>query len=273
MGNVVNLARKEFSDLLGSKLVLIILSVYLCIFLATVYTNYSIYCQYGFENGERAVRSLLGVLIMILLDYGSVVALIIGFSAIYKEVESNALNTLLVKPVYRDTIINGKFLAGFAFLVCVTVFSALMYVVLILVLYGSGIASYLISFLGLLPIGLFISLASMAVFFSLAFLITLLFKEKRSAMFVNVLAWLVIVDTIPSMNFAGSIGYLFGGDMEVTNDLLFLSPKGISNLILLKTTDLSTTLSVSLPEVFGLIIYVVVLVVLCYIVFLRRDVA
>lgn len=53
---------------------------------------------------------------------GSVIGILFGFNAIRSEEAQGTLNRLAAQPIYRDTIINAKFLAG-ATAVCVIVFA------------------------------------------------------------------------------------------------------------------------------------------------------
>ena len=44
--------------------------------------------------------------------FGPLVGLILGFDTINRERNEGTLSKLLSQPIYRDTVINGKFLAG-----------------------------------------------------------------------------------------------------------------------------------------------------------------
>lgn len=46
------------------------------------------------------------------LFFGPIIGLILGFDAINRELSSGTLGRVLSQPVYRDSVINGKFLAG-----------------------------------------------------------------------------------------------------------------------------------------------------------------
>ena len=53
--------------------------------------------------------------------FGPIIGLSLGFDAINKERTSGSLSVLLSQPIYRDSVINGKFLAGTAALSLLTV--------------------------------------------------------------------------------------------------------------------------------------------------------
>jgi ABC-2 type transport system permease protein len=50
----------------------------------------------------------------LLLFWGPLVGLILGFDNINRERNEGTLSKLLSQPIYRDAVINGMFLAGVA---------------------------------------------------------------------------------------------------------------------------------------------------------------
>ena len=46
--------------------------------------------------------------------FGPLIGLILGFDSINRERNEGTLSKLLSQPIYRDAVINGKFLAGVA---------------------------------------------------------------------------------------------------------------------------------------------------------------
>ena len=64
--------------------------------------------------------------------FGPLLGIIIGFDAVNRERTGRTLSKLVAQPIYRDAIINGKFLAG------VTMISIVM-VSLVLIISGLGI--------------------------------------------------------------------------------------------------------------------------------------
>ena len=51
--------------------------------------------------------------------FGPIIGIALGFDAINRELSSGSLVTLLSNPIYRDSVINGKFLAGFATIITI----------------------------------------------------------------------------------------------------------------------------------------------------------
>ena len=279
MSNVMVVAKKEFGDLIRSKVVTIIVLVFLFMFLVNVVQNWLIYQQYGFGDDARAVRSLFGVFIAIVSDYGSLVALMLGFSAVYNERRNGALNTLLSKPLYRVTVINGKLVCALVFLSCMTVASTIMYVALLLVLYGSAIMPYLGPFFGLLPLALLVSFITMAIVYSVSVLFAIAIRDTATALLTCVLYWIVMFNVVPSQGFAGNLAVVFNNNIFSSGYqaaealLLNLSPKGIANVIIGGSTDLPATLSGSINSLLVLLAYLAITIAISYGAFLWRDIS
>ena len=62
--------------------------------------------------------------------------LILGFDTINRERNEGTLSKLLAQPIYRDTVINGKFLAGVAMITVMMVSIVLVITALGLIILG-----------------------------------------------------------------------------------------------------------------------------------------
>ncbi|NIU58556.1 MAG: ABC transporter permease subunit, partial [Phycisphaerae bacterium] len=51
-------------------------------------------------------------LVQFVAFFGPLVGLVLGFDTINRERNEGTLSKLLSQPIYRDVVINGKFLAG-----------------------------------------------------------------------------------------------------------------------------------------------------------------
>jgi ABC-2 type transport system permease protein len=71
-------------------------------------------------------------LIQFIAFFGPLMGIILGFDAINRERSSRTLSKLVAQPIYRDAVINGKFLAG-----VVTI--AVMLLAIILLISGLGL--------------------------------------------------------------------------------------------------------------------------------------
>ncbi len=56
---------------------------------------------------------------LVFVTVGALLAIVMGFNLITREKESGTLKLLLTRPAYRDSVINGKAIAGFATIVVV----------------------------------------------------------------------------------------------------------------------------------------------------------
>jgi ABC-2 type transport system permease protein len=71
-------------------------------------------------------------LVKFIAFFGPLIGLVLGFDAINRERASGTLSKLVSQPIYRDAVINGKFLAG-----VVTI--SIMLTALVMMLTGMGL--------------------------------------------------------------------------------------------------------------------------------------
>ena len=119
MSGLGALYRKEMADHIRSKRFLIVLCLILLTSFASVYGAVSVLSDavasdpdYNFlklitlsGNSSPSFLSFIALL-------GPFVGLTLGFDAINSERSEGTLNRLVSQPIYRDCVINGKFLAG-----------------------------------------------------------------------------------------------------------------------------------------------------------------
>lgn len=275
--NTLTIAKKEFTELISNRLTLVIIIIYLLLIVKTLYDfNYIVSSQ---QDGKPQIAvSILGGIYYILTFYGSFICIIIGFLSIYTEIHRNAITTLLVKPIYRDNIINGKLLGAFCFIMCIFGLVTALFLSMIFIYYGNILYGInLINFFYRLLIVLCISFIYVAIYFSLSVLLTILIKDAAYALIAGIMIF-IIFGIIPSVNFAGNIAFIFGIKEQASiNILTELSPVGISNSITNSNLfDPSTSLQLALNSVYGeiskLILITVISLVFSYIVFMRRDI-
>ncbi|MCX5908632.1 MAG: ABC transporter permease subunit [Deltaproteobacteria bacterium] len=75
-------------------------------------------------------------LIQFISFFGPLIGIVLGFDAISRERSSRTLSKLVAQPIYRDAIINGKFLAGVITIVIMLVAIVLLISALGLILVG-----------------------------------------------------------------------------------------------------------------------------------------
>lgn len=279
MSNTLIIAKKEFSNLLRDPCILFILAVYSILALNSIAYDIDIYFYRGMISGNSDfVSVILEQEINILTRYGSVIALMIGFSSMSSEQMGNALKTLITKPLYRDTIINGKLLGCLGFLTCVFGYITVFFLSMLLVFYGGMTVNVLPLVLEKLPFLIFISLVYVTIFMLLSMLISTAVRGKGVALMLTILSFFFIDSLLLNINFAWSISILFGDNSE--NVLRFfwaIAPPGIlssiiNNCIYRTPADLIQTLSNISFDLSKLLIMAVVLVALNYSLLLRRDI-
>jgi ABC-2 type transport system permease protein len=197
------LYRKEFADYFRSLRFMIILLLIAGVGIASVYMG-----SRGFQdviNGtsESAVSTdfmFLNLFVMsgknfwsfatIMMLLGPVVGLMLGFDAINGERSHRTLSRLLAQPIYRDAVVNAKFLAGVT-VIAIMVFS------LGFVISGGGML-----LIGLVPTleellrilaYLFFTVVYISLFLALSQLLSLLFRHAATSALTGIAIWLFFV--------------------------------------------------------------------------------
>jgi ABC-2 type transport system permease protein len=273
---LATIAGKEFTDLIGSKVVIVTLLVYLVLVGLVVYSFYYSVTNFGFSRpGERLIVLTFN-LVQILVEYGSIMAVIIGFTSMWNETRNNALSVLMVKPIRRNSIILGKLIGALGFIACLSVLSTVAYVSGLLLLTGDITGPSVETFIGWTPMILALSLVCDTIFLLLAMLFVVLLRDVILALFLGVLSWIILNEFIPNVAFAGNLSLLFGPNQEAADSFFnSLSPVGSVNQIFLYVKDndnILTTITDHGPIVIRLLAILIVLVALNYFVFARRDI-
>ncbi len=271
MGNVLIIARKDFSDLIGNHSVLMVLFVYfLMVICSALYARDLMY-----SNTLSAL--LLGISYSI-RSYGSIIGLVIGFSVMTGETIGGALNTLAAKPLYRDTIITGKILSCTVFILCVFGFVVIFYTALMLVLCGDAVGNVMGDYLCRLPFVLLLVTLNALFYMFLSIFISIIVKRPGVALLLSSVLFIFLDQIAPSVSFAGNIGVVLGNDhigdlvagispVYAWGNVMFID--GLSDA----TVSLTGVLNACWPDLVWLFLYVVILLFVCYTVFIRRDIS
>lgn len=132
-------------------------------------------------------RGALFSLVQFVAFFGPLIGLILGFDTINRERSEGTLSKLLSQPIYRDSVINGKFLAG-----VVTI--AIMMVSIILVVTGLGL-----KMVGVIPgieeiwrilIYLIISIIYISFWLGVAILFSILFRSIATSALAALAVWI-----------------------------------------------------------------------------------
>ena len=186
--------RKELADQLASKrfyifFILVLAAAIFATYIATqtimgmvTEDTEFIFIIIFTASGEAMPFSFLFFLVFFI----PIISIALGFDAINSERNSGNLSRLLSQPVYRDAIINGKFLAGLAVL-------AIIVVSIIAIVAGLGLR-----IIGVPPAGeevlrlvgfALISIVYGASWMALAVLFSTLFKSATTSMLASIGLW------------------------------------------------------------------------------------
>lgn len=279
MGNVWKIARKEFVDLLSSRMVLIVLVAFLINTIMVTYMYYE-----GVNNmipggGKLRFGDNPGIagdnfVFFSLSLFGIVIGIIVGCSSIASERIGNALNTLATKPLYRYTIINGKLIGIFAFLSCVMIFFTFLFTLIYLAFCSNAIIPHFADYLCRLPFVIIVAMACVLVFLTMSMLIALLVKDQAFALIISAICAFVSDNMV---NFSYYLDTIFP-NTGLTDLSTNLSPQGLISFrvqdALMNTMDNSLDAFASVvPQLIQLVVYALVFMTLSYIIFLRRDIS
>lgn len=180
-----------------SKRFVVIFGLYFIIFGLAVYAIKDYLVQMGVPSVESNELSLWGVSaeiyttplailftvnMMIITVLGAVLGAALGADAINREVESGTVRVLLGHPVYRDEIINGKFL-GMGLLIAVTYLVSYLIMVAAMLLLGIPLDGESL-FRGFLAI--LVTMLYTLVFLSFGILLSTLSKKPETSMLAGV---------------------------------------------------------------------------------------
>jgi len=126
-------------------------------------------------------------LVQFVAFFGPLIGLILGFDTINRERNEGTLSKLLSQPIYRDAMINGKFLAGVVMIV-------LMMSSILLVVSGLGLI-----ILGVIPgieeicrlfIYLIISIFYLSFWLGISILFSIVFRSVATSALAGIATWI-----------------------------------------------------------------------------------
>ena len=195
MSGVYTVFRKELADHFSSYRFIILFALIAMVSLITVYMAGT-----SLREALQGVAKPRFVFLMIFTStgalfslsqfvafFGPLIGLILGFDSINRERTSGTLSKIVSQPIYRDSIINGKFLAG------VTTIAIILTSILLLV---SGIGLRL---LGVVPgieevlrvaIYFAISLFYISFWLAISILFSVLFRSIATSALASVALWI-----------------------------------------------------------------------------------
>ncbi len=215
-----------------------------------------------------------------------VVGIILGFDTINSEQNSGTMSRLLSQPIYRDSVINGKFLAG-----VVTI--AIMLTSLVMIVGGIGI-----KMIGIAPTSeeivrllffLIISIIYGAFWLGIAMLFSIFFRRVATSALASIAVWLLFgfIFLLPQFVRFGQ-GQLGAAIMQISPMTLFgqvitillvpeartlglVSPSEAAWMIP-NPLSLGQSLLVVWPNLMSLVMLTVVCFAISYIRFMRQEI-
>jgi len=186
--------KKELADHFGSYRFAILFGLIAMVSLITAYmvgikirgTEDQIKPQFVFLM-VFTERGAMFSLVEFVAFFGPLVGLIMGFDTINRERNEGTLSKLLAQPIYRDVVINGKFLAG-VFMISVMLLS------IVLVITGLGLL-----LIGVVPgaeeiwrmlIYLVISVVYISFWLGVAILFSILFRSTATSALASLAVWI-----------------------------------------------------------------------------------
>ena len=246
-------------------------------------------------------------LVQFVAFFGPLIGLILGFDSINREWNEGTLSKLLAQPIYRDVVVNGKFLAGMLVII-VTLLAILLAIT------GLGLLT-----LGVVPgfeelmrifVYFLVSVVYVSFWLAVAILFSILSRSITTSALASLAAWIFFSFLVPlgASAISGSIGPQ-GGESNTAfllrvagleRSLSLVSPMRIylecmavivdplrqttSALVAVgKFEEISLarfsgplSLNQSLLMIFPQIVFLVAILVVCfsisYVVFMRREI-
>lgn len=195
MNGIKTIFKKELTDHFSSYRFMILFSLIAMVSLITAYmVGLNIRQELEGIAKPRFVflmlftsRGALFSLVQFVAFFGPLVGLVLGFDTINRERNEGTLSKLLSQPIYRDAVINGKFLAG-----VVTI--SIMMVAIVLVVTGLGL-----KMVGVVPgleeawrIGVYlvISIIYISFWLGVAILFSILFRTIATSALAALAVWI-----------------------------------------------------------------------------------
>jgi ABC-2 type transport system permease protein len=295
--------RKELADYFTSIRIFILVILTLGISVLAVYQasqgiNSSIDTEFVFLKlftsqlpGESQTSWLITYPNILAMFFIPIMGIALGFDAINRERSNGTLSRLIAQPVYRDNIINAKFLSGIFLLSMVVGTSILL------------IAGYGLRMIGVPPsaeeiIRLFLfwvfTVVYGAFWMGLAMLFSTLFRNMASSLLSSLGIWLVfgvflmfigyfgslsVNQTLtlsrisPSFLYSEALGlllYPYSRGMGMLLDML--SGSDALNYLLYTPLRLGQSLTVAWPQFITIIALTVICFAVSYILFMRQEV-
>jgi ABC-2 type transport system permease protein len=206
MAGTLTVATKELKDQFGSKRFLILFGFMVLLSALAAYqgvdyikNNTSASFNYIF-TGARMSFSFNQIMVL----FGPILGMALGFDAINKERTTGTLSMLLGQPIYRDSVVNGKFLAGAAALATLSTGTIAIMCGVTIPLLGFGPTLAELSKILVLAI---VTVVYLVFWLSLGMLFSVVAKKTSTSILFSIATWMffAIVLSILASAVAGAL--------------------------------------------------------------------
>lgn len=301
---------KELADYLGSKKFIIIFLIVALTAGTIIYVlHQSASSDVSQFTGEYLFLKLftfsggtLPSFLFFVSFFGPLIGIIFGFDAINSERSGGTMSLVLAQPIYRDALINGKFLAGITTI-------AVMLISIIMIIFGLELMVF-----GIIPsatelarVGLFflLSIVYIGFWMSLGILFSIIFRQTATSALVSIMAWIffsffilmvanVIADQMVPIGTDATLEVLAKNE-NIRNMILRVSPlilfqecttailnpsvrffgitTALKNLeVIPSPLSIGQSLLVVWPQLVSLIALILICFAISYVVFMRQEI-
>jgi len=301
---------KELADYLGSKKFIIIFLIVALTAGTIIYVlHQSASSDVSQFTGEYLFLKLftfsggtLPSFLFFVSFFGPLIGIIFGFDAINSERSGGTMSLVLSQPIYRDALINGKFLAGITTI-------AVMLISIIMIIFGLELMVFGIipSITELARVGLFflLSIVYIGFWMSLGILFSIIFRQTATSALVSIMAWIffsffilmvanVIADQMVPIGTDATLEVLAKNE-NIRNMILRVSPlilfqecttailnpsvrffgitTALKNLeVIPSPLSIGQSLLVVWPQLVSLIALILICFAISYVVFMRQEI-
>ncbi len=182
MRNIEVIAQKEFADHLYSPGFRMLLGIFMLMIVSMSVVSgkngHNIF-EFGFLDVAQVITLFIPVL-----------GLALGFDSVVREKNSKSLNTLLTHPVFRDNIISGKIIGGLGTLTLVVFISVVASIGTLLILTGIDVG---FSELNRILIFSFLTFLYLSGFFAFSLLISIISKSSEGSFISGLVVWINLI--------------------------------------------------------------------------------
>jgi ABC-2 type transport system permease protein len=253
MAGMMTMAKKEFLDIIGEKKFMLIFATLLIVILVSAYQGGLSYSESQSATGGSMIQSGQGggrpgnatgpimvfgsaqslsrSLESMITNFslvGGVLAIAISFDTINNERQRGSLKTILSYPIYRDSIVYGKYLGGLLAVIMVSTVTFLGGMGLFISVTGIQITVdtviRLAMFFG-------VSLVYMAIFLAIGLLLSIVLPTPSTSLLASMIVWLASIQLIPNIGYAiGQILYPVRMTFSGTGGPSFTQQAGFTTL-------------------------------------------